>query len=70
MPAVTASMADILSDCPEVVFPTVSTHGRGRLGVSAEQPSFSSVTRRDALSAKCRPELSQKKICAGSTLSL
>lgn len=33
IPAATVSTAGILPDCPEAVFPTVSTHGRGRLSV-------------------------------------
>jgi hypothetical protein len=33
MPAATVSTAGILPDCPETVLPTVSTHGRGRLGM-------------------------------------
>jgi len=61
MPAATVSTAGILPDCPETVLPTVSTHGRGRLGVPRQ--SFRSVTLNEVSKSQVGP-MSQQKILA------
>lgn len=66
MPAATVSTAGILPDCPETVLPTVSTHGRGRLGVPRQ--SFRSVTLNEVSKSQVGPTpegpMSQQKILA------
>ena len=60
IPAATVSTAGILPDCPEAVFPTVSTHGRGRLGVCRLSFNRLSVTPPLAPGGVGPSQLSQK----------
>lgn len=60
IPAATVSTAGILPDCPEAVFPTVSTHGRGRLSVCRLSFNRLSVTPPLAPGGVGPSQLSQK----------
>ena len=67
IPPATVSTAGILPDCPEAVFPTVSTHGRGRLSVCRLSFNRLSVTPPLAPEVSAS-ELSQENL-PGSTFS-